>query len=77
MGVVEVINLEVINSGDRLDRWLTEQLVDLSRARIQRIIDQGLVILNGQVVTEKKTKLKLGDRLSVTIPEPESLDVEA
>ena len=77
MGVAPVINLEVANQGDRLDRWLTEKLVDLSRARIQRIIDQGLVILNGQIVTEKKTKLKLGDRLSVTIPEPESPDVEA
>jgi len=76
VGLAQTIELEVLNQGDRLDRWLTAQLSELSRARIQRLIDQELVLLNGQIVTEKKTKVKLGDRLIVNIPEPETLDLE-
>jgi 23S rRNA pseudouridine1911/1915/1917 synthase len=74
--IAEAIALEVANPGDRLDQWLTRQLDDLSRARVQKLIDQGLVLLNGQVVTEKKVKLKTGDRLVVNLPEAENLDLE-
>lgn len=76
MKIAEAIALEVANPGDRLDQWLTRQLDDLSRARVQKLIDQGLVLLNGQVVTEKKVKLKTGDRLVVNLPEAENLDLE-
>ncbi len=77
MKIAQVIALEVSDSGDRLDQWLTRQLDDLSRARVQRLIEQGLVLLNDRVVTEKKTKLKTGDRLLVNLPEAENLDLEA
>lgn len=53
--------------GDRLDRWLSEQS-DLSRARVQKLIDQGQVTVNGAVCTTKKYLLSAGDRLSVIIP---------
>jgi 23S rRNA pseudouridine1911/1915/1917 synthase len=74
--VAQAIDLEVKSQGKRLDLWLSNQLSDLSRSRIQRLIEQGLVSLNGQVVREKKTKLKLGDRLLVTIPQPQPLDLQ-
>jgi 23S rRNA pseudouridine1911/1915/1917 synthase len=33
-------------SEQRLDRWLAAQLPDLSRSRLQKLIDQGQVSLN-------------------------------
>lgn len=75
MEIAQVIALEVANPGDRLDQWLTTQLEDLSRARIQRLIDQGLVLLNGEIITAKKKKLKTGDLLVVNLPEAETVDL--
>lgn len=59
--------------GKRLDQWLAVQLVDLSRSRIQKLIGQGQIRLNGEVCAAKKYKLNGGDRLEVTIPAPVSL----
>jgi 23S rRNA pseudouridine1911/1915/1917 synthase len=40
--------LEVQAPGSqRLDRWLADQRPDLSRSRIQKLIEQGQVRLNG------------------------------
>jgi 23S rRNA pseudouridine1911/1915/1917 synthase len=59
-------------AGDRLDRFLALHLPQLSRARIQDLIAQGYVQLNGQPCT-KKSLLKEGDRLDVELPEPQPL----
>ena len=58
-----------------MDRWLSEQLSELSRSRIQKLIDSGNVELNAQICTNKKTKLVTGDRLTVVIPPPKPLDL--
>jgi 23S rRNA pseudouridine1911/1915/1917 synthase len=64
------------SSGDRLDRYLSQELPDLSRSRIQQLIEQGHVQLNGKSTT-KKTTIKAGDRISLTIPEVEPLALQA
>jgi len=53
-------------SGDRLDRWLSQQ-ISLSRSRIQALIEAGQVTLNGQPVS-KRQAVQVGDRIQVTIP---------
>ncbi len=70
------INLEVKQDGDRLDRYLSEELPNLSRSRIQQLIEQGHVQLNGKVCTTKKTAVKAGDRISLEIPEAQPLELE-
>ncbi|UFP94064.1 RluA family pseudouridine synthase [Gloeobacter morelensis] len=60
----------------RLDRWLAEQVADLSRARIQALIDQGLVLLNNRPCRPRDL-VHPGDAVALTIPEPEPLAVEA
>ncbi|AFY36771.1 ribosomal large subunit pseudouridine synthase D [[Leptolyngbya] sp. PCC 7376] len=62
--------------GQRLDQWLSLQLDDLSRSRIQKLIGQGQVAINEKVCTTKKYKLSGGDRLQVTIPAPVSLELQ-
>jgi 23S rRNA pseudouridine1911/1915/1917 synthase len=54
---------------------LATQLPDISRSRIQKLIENGHVQLNHQVCNSKKTKVATGDYLSVTIPELQKLDL--
>lgn len=70
------IILEVKEGSDRLDKWLSEQRSDLSRSRLQKLIEQGNVKLNDQVCTAKKTIVHTGDRLQVFLPPSESLDLQ-
>lgn len=58
------------DSGQRLDAYLAANLSDLSRSRIQNLIKEGHILLNGQKV-KARTALKSGDSISVTIPEVE------
>lgn len=60
----------------RLDRWLAEQLPDLSRSRLQKLIEQGQVQVNSQICTSKKTMVQQGDRIQVQIPELEPLELQ-
>ncbi|AKG24265.1 RluA family pseudouridine synthase [Calothrix sp. 336/3] len=69
--------LEVATQGERLDKYLTQELSDLSRSRIQQLIEQGNVQLNGEICTSKKMLVNLGDRLSLSIPTPEPLELLA
>lgn len=47
---------------------------DLSRTRAAALIEQGLVQVNGKGVA-KNTKLKVGDSVTVTLPDPEVCEV--
>jgi len=62
---------------DRLDRYLAEYLTELSRSRLQKLIEQGCVQVNELVCDNKKTLIKTGDRLIVTIPELQPLAIQA
>jgi len=70
--------------GQRLDQFLTAQLDGVSRARVQLLIDQGDVLVNGN--REKPSfKLRAGQRIAITgephpaplkaVPEEIPLDV--
>ncbi|MCX7592803.1 MAG: RluA family pseudouridine synthase [Fischerella sp.] len=71
------ISLQVEEQAKRLDRYLAEKCTELSRSRIQQLIEQGQVQLNGKVCTSKKTVVKLGDRISLEIPPAEPLELAA
>lgn len=69
--------LQVEEDSTRLDRYLAEELPDLSRSRIQQLIEQGKVQLNSQVCTSKKISVKVGDRITLEIPEAQPLELKA
>lgn len=72
----EVLQLYKAGPNDiRLDRWLAEQLPDLSRSRLQKLIEQGQVQVNSQVCASKKMMVQQGDRILVQIPQPEPLEL--
>jgi 23S rRNA pseudouridine1911/1915/1917 synthase len=70
------IELEVEEGGERLDAYLADQLPELSRSRIQKLIADSQIWVNGQVCTSKKLLVQEGDRIQVTIPDAEPLDVQ-
>lgn len=59
----------------RIDRFLSEQLENVSRSYIQKLIKDGCVTADGRPV-KANYKLKLGVTIEIDIPEPVSLDVE-
>lgn len=65
---MSTINIQVPENSDRLDRYLSQNLSDLSRSRIQQLIEQGHVQVNDQICTSKKVNLKIGDRISLEVP---------
>lgn len=72
-----IIELEVEEKGDRLDRWLSLHLADLSRSHLQKLIERGHVKLNGKICLEKKNKLQKGDRLNISLPVLQPLKLQA
>ncbi|WP_372726716.1 RluA family pseudouridine synthase [Nostoc sp. TCL26-01] len=69
--------LQVEDNSERIDRYLAEELPDFSRSRIQQLIEQGQVQVNGKVCTSKKINLKVGDRITLAIPEVQPLALQA
>ena len=57
-------------AGRRVDQVAAERLPDLSRSRVQRLLEAGLVTLNGRPVRPSRP-VRSGDRLEVVIPPPE------
>ncbi len=74
---VEGENLPQDKQNRRLDLWLSEQIPDLSRSRIQTLISQGWVKINEQVCTTKKLSVQRGDRLEIILPPAQPLELEA
>jgi len=60
----------------RLDQYLAGQISDLSRARVQKLIDDGQIKVNG-VSVRASYKLKEGDLISLSVPPPEVLEAQA
>ena len=52
-------------AGSRLDQWLTTQLPDVSRVRIQQLIEQNKIRLNGHV-PKPSVRLKGGEEIVIT-----------
>ena len=62
--------------GERIDKFLGENLDDLSRSYIQKLLKDGLILVNGKKV-KANYKLNEGDQIDVEVPDPEPLDIAA
>jgi 23S rRNA pseudouridine1911/1915/1917 synthase len=71
----EVITVTVSQSGTRmrLDRFLAEQLPQFSRSRLQQLIRNGAVTLNGQTARPSDTT-RLGDMIQVVEPPAQQIE---
>lgn len=68
--------IEEGNVGKRLDLFVSENEVDMSRSFVQGIIEKQQVKVNGQI-KKSNYKLRVGDQVQVELAEPVELQVEA
>ncbi|HLA77182.1 MAG TPA: RluA family pseudouridine synthase [Vicinamibacteria bacterium] len=65
------LTVDAAGAGVRLDRWLAGRLPELSRARLQALIEAGHVQLdNGSA--KASYRLRSGQTVAILIPEPEA-----
>jgi len=64
------------NQPERLDAYLAEALPDISRSQIKKLIDTSMVTLDG-AAAKASAKLKGGETIRVTLPEPEAVTAVA
>ncbi len=62
-------------AGERLDSFIARNS-EFSSSRAVGLIEAGAVLINGKTAS-KKDKLKLGDRVDITVPEAVPLEVKA
>lgn len=60
----------------RVDKFLTETIANISRSKVQTLIDRGLVIRNGALIDKASDKILAGDLVTVYIPKFRPLRVE-
>ena len=68
---------ELAEVGGRLDAVIAARIAALSRATVQRLIEDGQVTVHGQVATKAGTRLKFGDPIVVRVPPAAPLEVVA
>ncbi|MBX5482511.1 MAG: RluA family pseudouridine synthase [Myxococcaceae bacterium] len=56
--------------GQRLDAVLATSFPDLSRSRVQALIDEGRVQVDGRVVAKPSVRLRGGETLTIDVPAP-------
>ncbi|MFN5613502.1 MAG: RluA family pseudouridine synthase, partial [Pseudanabaena sp.] len=86
------MNLEIIPTADnnnlievgkdlikpeRIDRFLAHHLTELSRSRVQALIDEGYVTVNDVLCNNKKDLIKAGDLIQLITPDATPLDIVA
>ena len=72
---MEKINY-VADENIRIDKFIASHLDGVTRSHIQKIIDEGNVLVDGKNV-KSNYKLKIGQNIEVNIPHAKQLDVKA
>ncbi len=72
---MDKLNFTITEDGGRLDKTLAVLMPDMTRSYLQKIIEQGLVSVNGKPA-DKKTKVFSGDIVEAEIPDNEKLELE-
>lgn len=74
--MTERIVLPVKEQAERLDKWLSDNMGNISRSAVQKLIERGLVTRAGKVLS-KSSLLSPGDSIEVALPELKQPDVES
>lgn len=63
------------DSGSRADKYISDNIAQLTRSAVQNLILQGSVLADGKPIA-KNCKLRGGEKLTVEIPDPQPLDAQ-
>ena len=72
----EELTVQPDHTGCRLDTYLSGQISGLSRNRVQKLVEDGCVLVNQALCEDKNYRLQAGDLVNLTIPPPEEAAVE-
>ncbi len=61
------------SKGDRIDRFVSDNIPELTRSAVQSLIADGAVLADGKAVS-KNYKLRGNEEITVTLPEPQPMD---
>ncbi len=70
------MNLTADTAGERLDAFLARSMEGMSRSGVQKLLEQGCVLLRGRP-GKKNDRLNPGDPVEVMLPEPKKTDIVA
>lgn len=73
---MEQILLTVEENNIRIDKFLSDRLENLTRSRIQKLIDDGCVKISG-VNIKSNYKVKSGDEIEINIPDVQNTEAAA
>lgn len=73
MSEILVFQCNKENSGTRIDKYISENIADITRSAVQVIISTGGVLADGRAVS-KNYKIKGIEKITVEIPEPQPMD---
>ena len=62
-------------ASQRIDKWVSEKVPDLTRSAVQKMISEGTVKVNGTTLA-KNCRTNTGDIIDIVIPEPVVLSAE-
>lgn len=75
--------VEAAQKGQRMDKFLVENFPDLSRSQIQRLITQGNLSCDDEIIIDNSFKVRAGEiyqleipEASEAVPEPENIALE-
>jgi len=74
--VTDVRELVAGRDGERLDVFIARSLPELTRSRVRRLIDEGLVTIDGRRPAKAGVALEAGRRVAVTLPPPEPPELQ-
>ena len=68
------LTLTADQAGERADQFLARSVEGLTRSAAQKLLEQGAVTAGGRAL-KKNAKLEAGTELSLSLPDPEPIDV--
>lgn len=69
------VTADADHAGLRLDKFLSTQLPEISRSRLQGMVEEGCVLRGQTPLTNAAYKVKAGDVFLLTLPEVKTLDL--
>lgn len=61
------------SAGIRIDKWISDELEDMTRSSVQKLMEDGNVLVDGKPIL-KSCKLKAGQIVTVNVPDPQPLE---
>ena len=63
------------DTGSRIDKYISDNIAQLTRSAVQGLLSEGAVLAGGKPVA-KNYKLRGGEEITLTIPDPEPMDTQ-